>query len=145
MLSFRINAVGPATVAKHLLPLLKFGQGEGTGRGGAVLVHLSAKIGSIYDNRLGGWYSFRASKAGLNQLTRTIGVECLRLKLPVITVLLHPGTVDTDHSKPYSRNVSPEHLFTPASSVEKLLDIIDSLKPEDCAKFLNYDRQELPW
>eukprot|EP00250_Pteridium_aquilinum_P002255 c12452_g1_i2 orf=549-1724(-) len=145
MLAFKINAVGPAIVAKHMLPLLKFGQGEGTGRGGAVLAHLSAKVGSIYDNRLGGWYSYRASKAGLNQLTRTIGVECLRLKLPVITILLHPGTVDTDLSKPFSRNVSPEHLFTPAASVEKLLDVIDSLKPEDCAKFLNYDRQELPW
>lgn len=145
MLAFKINAVGPAIVAKHMLPLLKFGQGEGTGREGAVLVHLSAKVGSIYDNRLGGWYSYRASKAGLNQLTRTIGVECLRLKLPVITVLLHPGTVDTDLSKPFSRNVPPEHLFTPAASVEKLLDIIDSLKPEDCAKFFNYDRQELPW
>lgn len=145
MLAFKINAVGPAIVAKHMLPLLKFGQGEGTGRGGAVLAHLSAKVGSIYDNRLGGWYSYRASKAGLNQLTRTVGVECLRLKLPVITVLLHPGTVDTDLSKPFSRNVSPEHLFTPTASVEKLLDIIDSLKPEDCAKFFNYDREELPW
>lgn len=145
MLAFKINAVGPALVGKHMLPLLKFGQGEGTGRGGAVLAHLSAKVGSIYDNRLGGWYSYRGSKAGLNQLTRTIGVECLRLKLPVITVLLHPGTVDTDLSKPFSRNVPPDHLFTPAASVEKLLDVIDSLKPEDCAKFFNYDRQELPW
>ncbi|KAH7429466.1 hypothetical protein KP509_09G050000 [Ceratopteris richardii] len=145
MLAFKVNAVGPAIVAKHMIPLLKFGQGEGTSRGGAVLAHLSAKVGSIDDNKLGGWYSYRASKAALNQLTRTMGVECLRLKLPIITVLLHPGTVDTDLSKPFSRNVSPDHLFTPTASVAKLLNVIDGLKPEDSAKFFNYDKLELPW
>ena len=78
-------------------------------------------------------------------VTRTIGVECLRLKEPVIVVLLHPGPVDTDLSKPFSRNVDPGKLFTPSASVEKLLRVIDSLKPEDSAKFFNYEKFELPW
>ena len=72
-------------------------------------------------------------------------MECLHLKEPIIVVLLHPGTVDTDLSKPFSRNVDPGKLFTPSSSVEKLLRVIDSLKPEDSAKFFNYEKFELPW
>lgn len=143
--AYRINAVGPIIIAKHVMPLLKLGMGEGTGRGGAVLANITCKVGSIHDNRLGGWYAYRASKAGLNQFTRTLGVECLRRKDPVICVTLHPGAVETELSKPYSRNIPEESLFTPETSVEKLLAVIDSLKMEDAAKFFAYNRQEIPW
>lgn len=143
--AYRTNAVGPIIVAKHMVPLLKLGRGEGTGRDAAVIANISARIGSILDNQLGGWYAYRASKAALNQLTRTLGVECLRRKDPIICVSLHPGTVDTDLSRPYSRSVSREKLFSPEMSVGKLIEIIDSLKMEDSAKFFAYDRQEIPW
>jgi NAD(P)-dependent dehydrogenase (short-subunit alcohol dehydrogenase family) len=120
--AFEINTIGPALVAKHVLPHLPRDRR-------AVFAALSARVGSISDNRLGGWHSYRASKAALNQLIRCFSIE-LSLKRPLaICVGLHPGTVDTDLSKPYQGGVSDDKLFAPEQSALRLLCVIDGLTP----------------
>ncbi|KAJ3674502.1 hypothetical protein LUZ60_005118 [Juncus effusus] len=146
MLTYEVNAIGPILVIKHMWPLLKAGGGTGTEREVAVVANISARVGSIGDNNLGGWYSYRSSKSALNQLTRCISVEFNRKKdIPISCILLHPGTVDTDLSKPFLRNVSPEKLFTKEFSVKKLLNIIDNTKKSDNGKFFAWDGSEIPW
>ncbi|KAL5771853.1 hypothetical protein ACOSQ2_011777 [Xanthoceras sorbifolium] len=145
MLAYEINAVGPILVIKHMWPLLKVGGGTGTERDVAVVANLSARVGSIGDNRLGGWHSYRSSKTALNQLTKTVSVEFSRRKDPVICILLHPGTVDTDLSRPFQRNVPDGKLFTKEFSVQKLLGIINKAKSHDNGKFFAWDGQEIPW
>lgn len=145
LLTYEINAAGPILVIKHMWPLLKAGGGTGTDRDVAVVANISARVGSIGDNRLGGWHSYRSSKAALNQLTKTVSVEFARRKDPVICILLHPGTVDTDLSKPFQRNVPEGKLFTKEYSVQKLLGIIDHAKIQDNGKFFAWDGQEIPW
>ncbi|XP_030551548.1 C-factor isoform X2 [Rhodamnia argentea] len=144
LLTYEVNAVGPILVIKHMWPLLKAGGGTGTDRDVAVVANISARVGSIGDNRLGGWHSYRSSKAALNQLTKTVSVEFARRKDPVICILLHPGTVDTDLSKPFQRNVPEGKLFTKEYSVQKLLGIIDHAKIQDNGKFFAWDGQEIP-
>ncbi|EFJ28805.1 hypothetical protein SELMODRAFT_92349 [Selaginella moellendorffii] len=141
LLTFQINAAGPALVMKHMSPLLK----SGGSREVPVIANLSARVGSIGDNKLGGWLSYRASKTALNQLTKTISIELARRRDPVACVLLHPGTVDTDLSKPYQRNVAKEKLFTKEFSVSKLLAIIDRVGMKDTGKFFAWDGQEIAW
>lgn len=121
---FAVNATGPALVAKHFLPLLPR-------RGRSVFAALSARVGSIGDNRLGGWYSYRASKAALNMLVKTLAIELARGRPDALCVALHPGTVDTALSKPFQRGVDPEKLFEPAFSADRLLTVIDRLTPAD--------------
>ncbi|XP_026385004.1 uncharacterized oxidoreductase C663.09c-like [Papaver somniferum] len=145
LLAYEVNAVGPILVIKHMWPLLKKGGGSGTERDVAVVASLSARVGSIGDNRLGGWHSYRASKTALNQLTKTVSVEFGRKKDPIACILLHPGTVDTDLSKPFQRNVAENKLFTKEFSVQKLLGIINSVKRSDNGKFFAWDGQEIPW
>ncbi|CAA7017623.1 unnamed protein product [Microthlaspi erraticum] len=145
MLSYEVNAVGPILVMKHMWPLLKAGGGNGTEREVAVVANISARVGSIGDNRLGGWHSYRASKTALNQLTKNVSVELGRRKDPVVCILLHPGTVDTDLSRPFQRNVPEGKLFTKEYSVEKLLHIINNAKRQDNGKFFAWDGQEIPW
>ncbi|XP_068657280.1 uncharacterized protein [Aristolochia californica] len=145
MLAYEVNAVGPILVIKHLWPLLKAGGGCGTERDVAVVANLSARVSSIGDNHLGGWHSYRASKTALNQLTKTISVELARKKDPVSCILLHPGTVDTDLSRPFQRNVPEGKLFTKEFSVERLLSIINSTKLSDNGKFFAWDGLEIPW
>ncbi|KMT02115.1 hypothetical protein BVRB_9g207590 [Beta vulgaris subsp. vulgaris] len=145
LLSYEVNAVGPLLMIKHMWPLLKAGGGTGTKRDVAVVASLSARVGSIGDNNLGGWHSYRASKAALNQLTKTVSVELARKKDPIICLLLHPGTVDTDLSQPFQRNIPKDKLFTKEFSVNKLLDIIDGSKIHDNGKFFGWDGQEIPW
>ncbi|KAG6382328.1 hypothetical protein SASPL_141973 [Salvia splendens] len=145
LLAYEVNAVGPILVIKHMWPLLKAGGGTGTERDAAVIASISARVGSIGDNRLGGWHSYRASKSGLNQLTRTVSVEFARKKDPIICILLHPGTVDTDLSRPFQRNVAEGKLFTKEFSVQKLLAIINSVKASDNGKFFAWDGKEIPW
>ena len=118
MEGFAINAVGPALIAKHLLPLLPR-------EGKAVFAALSARVGSISDNRLGGWYGYRASKAALNQLIRTLSIELARQRKDAIRVGLHPGTVDSALSRPFQSSVG--RLFTPMFAAERLLTVIDGL------------------
>lgn len=131
---YAVNAVGPALVAKHFLPIMPRA-------GRSVLAILSARVGSISDNRLGGWYGYRASKAALNQLVRTLAIEDRRRNERGIVVALHPGTVDTKLSKPFQQ--SGRDLFAPGRAAVQLLDVIDGLKPQDSGKLFAWDGTEI--
>ncbi|MEO7241226.1 MAG: SDR family NAD(P)-dependent oxidoreductase [Sphingomicrobium sp.] len=120
----RINTIGPALVARHFLPLLR-------ADGRAIFAALSARVGSIGDNRLGGWLSYRASKAALNQIIRTLAIELARTRPDTICVALHPGTVDTPLSVPFQRGLPDGQLLTPADSATHLLAVLDRLVPGD--------------
>ncbi|EPS70030.1 hypothetical protein M569_04730, partial [Genlisea aurea] len=148
LLSYEVNAVGPVLVIKHMWPLLKLGGGGakgGSSREFSVVANLSARVGSIGDNALGGWHSYRASKTALNQLTKNVAVEFGRKRDPIVCILLHPGTVDTDLSRPFQRNVPEGKLFTRSFSVGKLLDVINNVEVCDNGKFFAWDGQEIPW
>lgn len=131
---FAVNAIGPALVAKHFLPVM-----PRTGR--SVLAFLSARVGSITDNRLGGWYGYRASKAALNQLVRTLAVEDKRRNDRGLVVALHPGTVDTALSQPFRQ--SGRDLFKPDRAAVQLLDVIDGLKVTDSGRHFAWDGVEI--
>jgi NAD(P)-dependent dehydrogenase (short-subunit alcohol dehydrogenase family) len=130
--SFAINTIAPALVAKHLIPKMPRDRR-------AVFAVLGARVGSIGDNRTGGWYGYRASKAALVMLIKTIAIETARMRPDAIVVTLHPGTVDTGMSKPFQGNVAPEKLFTPALAAEQLLGVIDRLTPADSGGHFAWD------
>lgn len=134
--NFAVNAIGPAIVAKHFLPLL-----PRTGR--CVFAVLSARVGSISDNRLGGWYGYRASKAALNQLVRTLAIEEKRRNDRAIVVALHPGTVDTALSRPFRGNVQPGRLFDTERAALQLLDVIEALEAPDSGKLFDFEGVEV--
>ena len=134
---YAVNAIGPALVAKHFLPLLPR-------RGRSVFAALSARVGSIGDNRLGGWHAYRASKAALNQLIRTMAIELARSRPEAILVGLHPGTVDTDLSRPFQGRVASENLFTPRHAASRLVDVCDALRPADTGGVFAWDGQRIP-
>ena len=133
---YHVNVVGPALVAKHVLPRM-----PRTGR--TVFAMLSARIGSITDNRLGGWYGYRAAKAALNQLVRTLAIEQTRVNGRSIVVGLHPGTVDTALSRPFQANVPADQLFAPGRAAVQLLDVIDGLKAPDTGKLFDWQGHEI--
>ena len=130
------NAVGPALVMKHFLPRLARGKRS-------VLAVLSARVGSIGDNHLGGWYSYRAAKAALNQLVRTAAVELARTHPRSACIALHPGTVDTPLSAPFHRN--PHNLQNPQDAARKLLAVLDTVGPEQSGAFLDYAGATIPY
>lgn len=135
---YAINAIGPALVAKHFLPIL-----PRSGR--AVFAALSARVGSISDNRLGGWYGYRASKAALNMIVRNLAIEERRRNDRAIVVALHPGTVDTALSRPFQGNVQPGRLFDPERAALQLLDVIEELKVPDSGKLFDFEGKEVPF
>lgn len=135
--NFAVNATGPALVLKHFAPLLPR-------QGKAVFAAISARVGSISDNRLGGWYSYRASKAALNMLLKTAAIELGRTRKELVVLGLHPGTVDTGLSKPFQSNVSEGKLFTPEQSARYLLEVIDGVTPEHSGSVLAWDAQTVP-
>ncbi|WP_333610498.1 SDR family NAD(P)-dependent oxidoreductase [Brevundimonas bullata] len=137
MRDYRINAVGPALAARHFLPLLPRDQR-------AVFAALSARVGSISDNRLGGWHSYRASKAALNMILKTLSVELARTHPQAVVAGLHPGTVDTALSAPFQRGVKPEKLFSPAFSAASLLTVIEGLTPADSGGVFAWDGARIP-
>lgn len=134
--NFAVNATGPALVAKHFLPLM-----PRTGK--TIFAALSARVGSISDNRMGGWYGYRASKAALNQFIRTLAIEHKRRNDRSIVVALHPGTVDTALSKPFQGNVRPGSLFAPDRAAVQLLDVLDGLKAPDSGKLFDWEGKEV--
>jgi NAD(P)-dependent dehydrogenase (short-subunit alcohol dehydrogenase family) len=136
--SFSTNAIGPALVAKHFAPLLPV-------RSRCVFATLSARVGSIADNRLGGWYAYRASKAAQNMITKGLSIELARKKKGVICVALHPGTTATALSEPFIRNVPSERLFSPELAAGQLLAVIDRLRSGDNGSFLAWDGTTIPW
>jgi NAD(P)-dependent dehydrogenase (short-subunit alcohol dehydrogenase family) len=129
---FALNTIGPALIAKHTLPLLPKERRS-------VFAALSARVGSIGDNRLGGWHSYRASKAALNMLVRNFAIETAAKKPQAIVVALHPGTVDTGLSQPFQKGVPPERLFTAEESARHLLRVIDGLNASDSGSVLAWD------
>ena len=128
---FRINTIAPALVAKHCLPLLDRDRKS-------VFAALSARVGSISDNRIGGWHSYRASKAALNQVVRTMSIELARKNKQAAIVGLHPGTVDTGLSEPFQKNVPEGKLFAPDYSTERMLGVLNTLGPDDSGWCYDY-------
>jgi NAD(P)-dependent dehydrogenase (short-subunit alcohol dehydrogenase family) len=134
--SFAVNALGPALLMKHFLPVLPR-------QGRAVFATLSAKVGSIGDNQIGGWYSYRAAKAALNQLVHTAAIELKRSRPETVCVALHPGTVTSRLSDPFAKsglNVRPA-----AEAAADLLGVIRRLTPAHTGGFFDYRGEELPW
>ncbi len=132
--TFEANTFGPALLLRHFAALL---DGER-----AIMAMLSAKVGSIGDNRLGGWYSYRASKAALNMLVRTAAIEVARNQKNTVLVALHPGTVNSRLSRPFRG----ESIGRPAhDAAGDMLRVLDALTPADSGSFRSYDGAELPW
>lgn len=134
---FAANTVAPALIAKRMLPLM-----PKTER--SVFAALSARVGSISDNRLGGWHAYRASKAALNMLIRNYAIEQARRAPGNICVGLHPGTVDTGLSRPFQSGVPEGRLFAPGEAAGHLLDVIDALEPEDSGRCFDWAGKEVP-
>lgn len=135
---FAVNSIGPALIARHFLPLLPRDRR-------ALFAALSARVGSMGDNRLGGWHSYRASKAALNMLLVTFAIELRRTHPHAIVAGLHPGTVDSALSSPFQRGVAPEKLFTPARSAAHLLNVLNRLHPEDSGGIFAWDGARIPY
>ncbi len=135
---FEVNSIGPLMVAAALLPTQKR-QHRFT------FAALSAMVGSIGDNRLGGWYGYRASKAALNQFIRTMAIEC-RIKYPrAAIVAIHPGTTDTRLSRPFQGNVSAGKLYTPELTASRLLDVLEAIDENQSGQFFNWNGATIPW
>ncbi|GAM52028.1 sorbitol-6-phosphate 2-dehydrogenase [bacterium endosymbiont of Mortierella elongata FMR23-6] len=133
--SFAVNTIGPALALAHFAPLLTRGERS-------MFAVLSAKVGSIGDNRLGGWYSYRASKAALNMVMKTAAIELARTHPQAVVAALHPGTVDSALSAPFRG----AQIGRPAADAARdLLALLDGLAPEDTGGFWAYDGQRLPW
>ena len=135
---FRVNTIGPALVAKHLLPLLATDQR-------AAFAAISARVGSIQDNELGGWHAYRASKAALNMIIRNLAIELARRNTQALCVGLHPGTVDTALSEPFQSGVRQDRLFSPAHSARHLLTVIDGLGQPESGYVYAWDGKRIPF
>jgi NAD(P)-dependent dehydrogenase (short-subunit alcohol dehydrogenase family) len=135
---FEVNSIGPLMVARALIPLQPRNKPF-------TFAALSAMVGSIDDNRLGGWYGYRASKAALNQFIRTLAIECRVSHPHAKIVVLHPGTTDTDLSRPFQRNIPPGRLYSPELTACRLLQVIGRSAAEDSGRFLNWDGSPIPW
>jgi NAD(P)-dependent dehydrogenase (short-subunit alcohol dehydrogenase family) len=134
--SFAVNATAPLLIARYALPLLRHKERS-------VLSNISARVGSISDNRMGGWYAYRAAKAAQNMITKTIAIELSRRSPNTICVGLHPGTVDTGLSQPFQKNLKPGQLTTPEQSAQYLYDVISGLKHNDSGKVFAWDGSEI--
>ena len=133
---FAVNTFGPAMVMKYFIPLMRRDRKS-------VMAFLSARLGSIGDNRLGGWYSYRASKAGLNMLIKTAAIEMSRRAPEMQIIGLHPGTVNTGLSKPFHNSVPAEKLFSPAYAVTQMDKIMHAVTAADSGRIFAWDGQEI--
>ena len=133
---FHVNAIGPMLVMKHFLPLL-------SKSGTSVFACLSARVGSIGDNRLGGWYGYRASKAALNQFVRTASVELSRVRPEAACIAVHPGTVSSNLSGPFSKNGLD--VMTPQQCARKLHRVLNEVNKNDSGGFFDYEKRRIPW
>lgn len=138
MQNIRLNTLPTLLLAKYFMPLVKSSKA-------AVFATISAKVGSIEDNRLGGWVSYRSSKAALNMAIKTISIEWQRKCPEVCVVALHPGTTDTALSQPFHSNVPSKSLFSAEQTAAYLLERLESLDPQQTGKFYAFDGEELPW
>ncbi|MCM1982655.1 SDR family NAD(P)-dependent oxidoreductase [Lyngbya confervoides] len=135
---FQINSIGGILLAKYALPLLRH-------RDRSILGFISARVGSIEDNHLGGWYGYRASKAALNMFVRSAAIEYGRKSPQTIVVSLHPGTTDTKLSQPFQRNVPPEKLFSVDRTVRQLWQVLERLDGTHSGQFFAWDGSPIPW
>ncbi len=135
---FQVNSISAALLAKHLQPLLNHKQPN-------IFATISAKIGSIEDNHLGGWYGYRASKAALNMFLKTAAIEYSRRSPHTAIVMLHPGTTATRLSKPFQRNVPERKLFPVEKTVGLLMDVLSHITLDDNGSFFSWDGSPLPW
>lgn len=135
---FALNAFAPILLARALQPAFRHGRP-------AVLASVSARVGSIGDNALGGWYAYRASKAAQNQLWKTLSIEMRRVNPAAACVLLHPGTVATALSAPFNAGVPAARLFTPERAARRLLAIIAGVEVGDSGRFIAWDGSDIPW
>jgi NAD(P)-dependent dehydrogenase (short-subunit alcohol dehydrogenase family) len=134
--SFAVNAIGPALLMKYFLPRL-----PRTGR--SVFATLSAKVGSIGDNQIGGWYSYRAAKAALNQLVHTAAIELRRSRPEAVCVAVHPGTVATGLSAPFAK--AGLNVRAPAEAARDILQVLAALAPDQSGGFFDYRGDAIPW
>ena len=135
---FEVNTFGVGLMIRYLLPLMPREKRS-------LFLSCSARVGSISDNRLGGWYSYRASKAAQNMLIKTASIEAKRLRKHLVCAAIHPGTVDTALSAPFTRRTPPQKLFSPEYSSEKLTDVMGRLSPSDTGGFFAWDGQKIEW
>ena len=133
--AFATNAIGPALILKHRSPLR-----PRTGK--CAFATLSARVGSIEDNRLGGWYAYRASKAALNQIVKTASYEIARKRPEAVCLALHPGTVATRLSEKHANGT---YTHSPKQAAQKLLGVIDVLDANETGGFFDYDGRSIPW
>lgn len=138
LLALDVNALSVMRLAIAIEPLLKASSAP-------QFVSLSARVGSIQDNQLGGWYTYRASKAALNMLLKTLAIEWARSMPRLACVALHPGTVATDLSKPFTQGTTRKPVFQPAQAAGYLIDVIGQLGPEQNGGFYAWDGKEIPW
>ena len=131
---FTINTIGPALVIKEFSNLMD--------KNGSSMIILSAKVGSIEDNRLGGWYSYRSSKAALNMMIKTAAIELKRTKPNLTLIAMHPGTVNSNLSKPFGGESKGQN---PVQAAKMMLSVIRELTPEKTGSFLSYKNEEIPW
>ena len=136
--AFAVNAFGPLIVARAWLPLLPR-------RTSAKFVNLSAMVGSIGDNRMGGWFAYRASKAAANQFMKTLSRETRRTHPDLTLLSIHPGTTDTPLSAPFQARIPDGRLYSTEQSAERILGVIDANGPEQSGAFLNWDGETIPW
>jgi NAD(P)-dependent dehydrogenase (short-subunit alcohol dehydrogenase family) len=136
--SYTINAIGPILVLKHFRSLIQREKKS-------VIVNMSARVASIEDNSIGGWYSYRSSKASLNQITKTVAIEFARQLPKSICIAFHPGSVNTRLSKPFQKAIPKEKLFEPDYAAAKMAAVINNLTTSDNGSFLAWDGSKIPW
>ena len=132
------NVLPSVYIGKYLTPLLDT-------QSDTVVAAISAKVGSIGDNHLGGWYSYRASKAALNMVLKTMAIELARKYQRLRVLALHPGTTQSSLSEPFQKNVAPGKLFTPEYTAQRLIEVINGTEPKDSGEFFAWDGTRLPW
>jgi NAD(P)-dependent dehydrogenase (short-subunit alcohol dehydrogenase family) len=135
---FAVNSIAPLMLARALIPLMPKRQT-------AHFAVLSAMVGSIADNRLGGWYGYRASKAALNQFIRTLAIECRRTHPELCITAIHPGTTDTGLSRPFQANVEPGKLYSAQQTAARILEVVYAGTPGVSGRFVNWDGSDIPW
>ncbi|CAM9731837.1 unnamed protein product, partial [Ectocarpus sp. 13 AM-2016] len=143
--TLEVNTIGPMMLVSALTPLLESPakKGDAGARPPSVVVNFSARVGSIGDNGLGGWHSYRMSKSALNMATKGISIELRRRRVWAFSY--HPGTTDTGLSEPFQANVKPEKLFTPDFTVSQVLGIVDSMTEDLSGGFYAFDGSRIVW
>ncbi|RUO64653.1 SDR family NAD(P)-dependent oxidoreductase [Idiomarina ramblicola] len=135
---FSVNAIKPLLALKAFVPILDRKKTW-------FWVQLSAKVGSIEDNYLGGWYAYRSSKAALNMLLKTASVELRRTHKELCVAAIHPGTTDTELSKPFQQRIAANKLYSPELSAERIVEVVKHLKPEQSGGLWHWDGSALPY